>query len=207
MIMPCMNSTSAREVGGSSPLVDGGRVLLGLPGAPGCTTTGVVPLACWACAGEENKPLGAVAASSMPQSAATPLAERRLLVQQKRWNFHFDELQIIWIQPGCVQVAMGKCISVWAKLPGHASVGEKITGSARERAMRSREPGNAIRQGRSDQDSLPCSTRPRSPSQTPASSRYWHRLLRVPGVESVIQKADRHACRSTWFCRSPDHVP
>src|SRR5260370_36195156 len=41
MIMPCMNSTSACERGGSLALVDAGRVLLGLPGAPGCTTTRV----------------------------------------------------------------------------------------------------------------------------------------------------------------------
>src|SRR5215472_14457517 len=40
MIMPCMNSTSSWESGGSAAFVDGGRVLLGLPGAPGCTTTG-----------------------------------------------------------------------------------------------------------------------------------------------------------------------
>src|SRR5215467_1277308 len=40
MIMPCMNSTSACESGGRAAFVEGGSVLLGLPGAPGCTTTG-----------------------------------------------------------------------------------------------------------------------------------------------------------------------
>jgi hypothetical protein len=35
MIMPCMNSTSACERGGSVALVEGGNVLLGFPGAPG----------------------------------------------------------------------------------------------------------------------------------------------------------------------------
>ena len=40
MIIPCMNSTSARDFGGSVPRVDGGRVLLGFPGSPGCTMTG-----------------------------------------------------------------------------------------------------------------------------------------------------------------------
>jgi len=40
MIIPCMNSTSFGERGGSVALVDGGSVRVGWPGAPGCTTTG-----------------------------------------------------------------------------------------------------------------------------------------------------------------------
>src|SRR6266581_9748339 len=48
MIMPCMNSTSACDRGGSLALVEGGSVLLGLPGAPGCTTTGVAGSVCFA---------------------------------------------------------------------------------------------------------------------------------------------------------------
>src|SRR5215472_94789 len=48
MIMPCMYSTSACERGGSTPFVDSGSVLLGLPGAPGCTTTGLADSACCA---------------------------------------------------------------------------------------------------------------------------------------------------------------
>jgi hypothetical protein len=55
----------------------------------------------------------------------------------------------------------------------------------------------AVRQGRSDQGSSPCSTQPRSPSQTPASSRHRHRLLRLPGAESSNRRQDRRACRST----------
>jgi hypothetical protein len=35
-----MNSTSACDRGGSFPVVDGGSLLLGFPGAPGWTTTG-----------------------------------------------------------------------------------------------------------------------------------------------------------------------
>src|SRR5579862_1239839 len=38
--MPCMNSTSADDRGGKRAFVDEGNVLLGMPGAPGCTTTG-----------------------------------------------------------------------------------------------------------------------------------------------------------------------
>src|SRR6266436_5914959 len=40
MIMSCIKSTSACDRGGSVALVDGGSVLLGFPGAPGCTSTG-----------------------------------------------------------------------------------------------------------------------------------------------------------------------
>ena len=39
MIIPCINCTSFGEPGGSVALVDGGKVRVGLPGAPGCTTT------------------------------------------------------------------------------------------------------------------------------------------------------------------------
>src|SRR5437868_3559215 len=40
MIMPSMKATSAAERGGSAARVDGGRTLLGCPGAPGCTMAG-----------------------------------------------------------------------------------------------------------------------------------------------------------------------
>src|SRR5712671_1337890 len=56
MIMPCMNSTSACDRGGSVALVDGGRVLLGLPGAPGCTTTGVARSVCCGHRAEQKNP-------------------------------------------------------------------------------------------------------------------------------------------------------
>ena len=90
MIMPCMNSTSACDRGGSVALVDGGSVLLGLPGAPGCTKTGVAESVC--CAhiaeekrpGEDGKPVGALVASSMPHSTTDPLAEWSFRLQQKR---------------------------------------------------------------------------------------------------------------------------
>jgi hypothetical protein len=39
--MPCMNSTSACDGCSNVALVEDGSVLLGFPGAPGCTTTGV----------------------------------------------------------------------------------------------------------------------------------------------------------------------
>src|SRR5580692_9310212 len=55
--MPCMNSTFACDLGGSVPFVDGGSVLLGLPGAPGCTTTGFAGSVCCAQITEEKSPL------------------------------------------------------------------------------------------------------------------------------------------------------
>ena len=63
MIMPCMNSTSASERGGKVPLVVGGKVLLGVPGAPGCTTTGVAGSVCCAWTEEEQN----MAARSAPK--------------------------------------------------------------------------------------------------------------------------------------------
>jgi hypothetical protein len=54
-----------------------------------------------------------------------------------------------------------------------------------------------LRQGRSDQGSLPCSTQPRSPSRTPPSSRRSHRLLRALGAGSSNRRRDRRACQST----------
>ena len=49
-----MNSTSAADRGGSVAWVDGGSVLVGAPGAPGCTTTGFAGSACCAHIAEIN---------------------------------------------------------------------------------------------------------------------------------------------------------
>src|SRR6266403_868442 len=88
MIMPCMNSTSACDRSGSVALVDGGSTLLGLPGAPGCTTTGVPGSVC--CAdiapqiadekdpGEQKKTAAVLAPTSsrIPAAGATRRAAR-----------------------------------------------------------------------------------------------------------------------------------
>jgi hypothetical protein len=55
MIIPCMKLTSASERGGSVARVDGGSVLLGFPGAPGCTTTGFAESVCCVCAAEQKE--------------------------------------------------------------------------------------------------------------------------------------------------------
>src|SRR5687768_6069613 len=48
MIIPCINSTSFGERGGSIALVEGGSVRVGWPGAPGWTITGFAGSACCA---------------------------------------------------------------------------------------------------------------------------------------------------------------
>src|ERR1700744_3520817 len=48
MIIPCMNSTSACDRCGIWPVVEGGSLLLGAPGAPGCTTVTGSDCVCWA---------------------------------------------------------------------------------------------------------------------------------------------------------------
>jgi len=70
MIMPRMNSTSACDRCGGVALVEGGNVLLGLPGAPGCTTTAVAGSVCCERAVERKKSAEALAASNMPHSTA-----------------------------------------------------------------------------------------------------------------------------------------
>ena len=54
-----------------------------------------------------------------------------------------------------------------------------------------------LRQGHSDQGSSPCSTQPRSPSQTPSSSHHMHRLLRLLGAGSLNRRQGRHGCPTT----------
>src|SRR5574341_351440 len=53
--MPCINSTSLGEPGGSVARVDAGSVLVGCPGAPGCTTTGALDSFCWAQTGSADR--------------------------------------------------------------------------------------------------------------------------------------------------------
>ena len=69
MIIPCMNCTSAGEVGGSVARVDGGNCLVGWPGAPGCTTTGPGEEDCCAWT-SENKP-------AIPAKIATAINQLR----------------------------------------------------------------------------------------------------------------------------------
>src|SRR5579864_112241 len=93
MIIPCMNSTSACDRGGSFPVVDSGSFLLGLPGAPGWTTTGPVAPFCSACALRQQRPVRAPAATNKPHDRASIRAGRSL---QKRYS-QFGALLSIWV--------------------------------------------------------------------------------------------------------------
>ena len=55
----------------------------------------------------------------------------------------------------------------------------------------------AIRRGRSDRDSSPCPTPPRSLSQTSPSSPRMHRLPQALAAGSANRRSGRHGCRST----------
>src|SRR3981189_2372129 len=99
--MPFMNSTSACDRGGSVPFVVGGNVLLGLPGAPGCTITGFAPSASCARTLEGKRPPGqkkpaeqkktaeAIEAGSTPLCGANPLTDRSSRWRRKRRTFQF----------------------------------------------------------------------------------------------------------------------
>src|SRR6185312_2016859 len=66
-----------RELGGSVALVDGGKVRLGLPGAPGCTTTGVGAGSCPQ-TDSENNPKRAVASTIPGRNTATRITVQSL---------------------------------------------------------------------------------------------------------------------------------
>jgi hypothetical protein len=84
MIIPCMNSTSFGERGGSVALVDGGSVLVGWPGAPGCTTTGgAFESACCAQTGCDKKHVRAPAATRPLRGAAILMTDRSISLTLK----------------------------------------------------------------------------------------------------------------------------
>src|SRR5215470_3660924 len=66
-----MNCTSAGEAGGSVPLVVGGRIRVGFPGAPGWTTTGGAGSVCCAQTRKEDRLARVLAAASTHEHAAT----------------------------------------------------------------------------------------------------------------------------------------
>src|SRR5215467_2225608 len=94
MIMPCMNSTSFCESGGSFAVVEDGSFRLGWPGAPGCTTTG--DGGCCARATEQKGPAGPAGKRS-PPARANAHADRNLRLRGKPWKRHFGTLLNIFI--------------------------------------------------------------------------------------------------------------
>src|ERR1700733_6444871 len=88
MIIPCMNSISACEGRDNVALVEADSVLLGCPGAPGCTTTGGDAFACCARAGADKKPEKMIETTRNPESDAHPLPMRCQRLRQIPPNFH-----------------------------------------------------------------------------------------------------------------------
>src|SRR5215510_2873193 len=80
-----MNCASAGEAGGSAPLVVGGRVRVGFPGAPGWTTTGAAGAACCAQTRKEDKLARVLATASAHEHAAT-LNATRISQVRLRWR-------------------------------------------------------------------------------------------------------------------------
>src|SRR5690242_13151421 len=95
MIMPCMNSTSFCDSGGSFAVVEDGNFRLGWPGAPGCTTTGGD--ACCAGAPEPKEPAGLPGKRS-PPTTANACADSKLRLRDKPWESQFGTLLNIFIQ-------------------------------------------------------------------------------------------------------------
>src|ERR1700758_3430700 len=95
MIMPCMNSTSFCDCGGSFAVVEGGSFLLGCPGAPGWTTTGGG--GCCAPAIKQKKSAGPAARRS-PPATANALADSNFHLRDKPWRSQFGTLLNIFIQ-------------------------------------------------------------------------------------------------------------
>ena len=93
--MPCMNATSACDRGGSLALVDDGSVLLGCPGAPGCTTTDFCGSLCPAHRVDEKRPAGQkklaamVAPTNISRGIADPLAVHAFRLLRKGWSPDF----------------------------------------------------------------------------------------------------------------------
>src|SRR5258707_589425 len=96
--MSPINPPAACDRGGSFALVDGGSVLLGFPGAPGCTITGLAGSLSCARAVEQKEAAGVPAASSMPYSTADLLAEWRPRLSRKRLHFAVQLNIFIWIR-------------------------------------------------------------------------------------------------------------
>src|ERR1700686_3758070 len=101
--MPCMNSTSAGERGGRAARVEDGSVLVGAPGAPGCTTTGFAESLFCARATGENKTAETVAARNA--CITTPRAEPSLgIASAQKMNLSsvgWEGETFIWTRSTC----------------------------------------------------------------------------------------------------------
>src|ERR1700722_594985 len=133
MIMPCMNSTSACDSGGSVALVEGGSVLLGFPGAPGCTTTGgVAESPCCARPEAQRKAVAALATSSMPHTTPAPVAALNFFSPRKLCTSPFASHLNIFNVPTLKiprHATTQRCSSHLQKSPGSCRIGtDRCTG-------------------------------------------------------------------------------
>src|ERR1700684_1335441 len=102
-----MNSTSAADRAGRGARVDGGRVLLGAPGAPGCTTTGFAGSVCCARAEGEKKTAEMLAASKA-RTASRSEPGRSLCSRRKRT---------------CLELVVRAEIPIWTDLESFHEIG------------------------------------------------------------------------------------
>src|SRR5258706_7416634 len=92
MIMRCIKATSAGERRGSVAWVEGGRVLLGFPGAPGWTTTGALAESvCCACAESKNEISGRHTDTSTQKIGAVARADQ--IFPLRRYTKSFTALR------------------------------------------------------------------------------------------------------------------
>ena|SRR6266536_749690 len=97
--MPCINSTFFGEAGGNVALVDGDRVRVGSPGAPGCTMTGDAGSACCAQTGRESEAVRVLATIRPPRHTVTISADLRLGLPLRRRDFISLESQSLNASP------------------------------------------------------------------------------------------------------------
>src|SRR5438270_1538093 len=122
MIMPCMNSTSAGERGGSFAVVEEGSLLLGLPGAPGWTTTeGAGPLCCARTAEQSNPD------NRLDVRTASARAGRSLRLRNDRVGRLANGLNLVRMKLYYEIVTLSKALTGRRDVPGQAfGLGEPL---------------------------------------------------------------------------------
>src|SRR6476646_12082548 len=96
MIMPCLNSASACDHGGSFAVVDAGSLFVGLPGAPGRTTTAAPGPVCCACAIGQKESVRALTPKNRPHNKANARADRDLPLRGQQHRHQFRTLLSIF---------------------------------------------------------------------------------------------------------------
>jgi hypothetical protein len=147
-----MNSISACDGRGSVARVDAGSFLLGWPGAPGCTTTGLDAFACCARAEAGKKTEQTLETTRNPDSNADPVPVRSPCLRQIlqgfhfvaclnifRWNFRFDLPVGTLIHPRLFRSKQIEIVAGWLVEPDCGERFMSETWSAREKKKNSLE--------------------------------------------------------------------